>query len=41
MQYYHLNNRVKRSASTQRILMLVNVALFVGFVVVLVLPFTQ
>ena len=41
MQYYHLNTRVKRNATTHRILMLVNAVLFIGLVYVLVMPFIQ
>lgn len=41
MQYYHSNNRVRRSTSTQRILMIVNAVLFVGLVYVLVIPFLK
>ncbi len=41
MQYYHLNTRVKRTTTTQRILMLVNAVLFVGLVYVLVIPFIK
>jgi len=41
MQYYHLNTRVKRTATTKRILMFVNVVLFLGLIYILALPFIQ
>ena len=41
MQYYNLNEKVKRKPSTMRILALVNAVLFVGFLSILVLPFIK